>query len=172
MQRRPLRRYVISLAIATLLAAGITGCSNAKAGQTVYKFQPKNYPEGVGLSKNLEVEETKTGFAFKALEKDSETAMIMDMSGRIERVFPDMPGSTNIHVKVNPDIGHTTLAGLRFSKACVISIRADGTVEVDQEGLEVDTESGAKCISQKVADLGAIVMVEVKGSAKESSPRN
>ena len=183
MQRKPPTWYVVGLAIATSLAAGISGCNNsktdpqaspsaskltqAKADQTVYKFQPTDYPASVGVSRNLKVEETKAGFAFEALE-DSKSAMTMDLSGRIQKVFPDAPGSTNIHVKVNTAVGHTTLAGLRFSKACVINIRADGTVEVDSEGLEAETESGAKYISRRVADLGAIVMVEAKGGVKES----
>lgn len=183
MQQTLQRRHVICMAIAASLAAGISGCGNnkaepkasppsqdkalvkpatAEAGPAVWKFQPTGYPENIGITKGMQVEETKKGFSFKAMEDGATVAMITSLSGSIEKVFPDALGSTNIHVKVNARFGHTTLAGLKFTKACVINVRKDGTVEADQEGIEASTAPGVKYISRKVAGLGAIVMVEAE----------
>lgn len=79
---------------------------------------------------------------------------------------PDSLGSKEIHVVVNPAVGSTNLAGLRFRKSCVVNIWKDGIVEVDIEGVEATNSAGVRYFSRKVRFAGriAILMVTTRAS--------
>jgi hypothetical protein len=80
----------------------------------------------------------------------------------------DTAGATNLRVRVNKEIGYTTVAGLRISSNAVIGILQDGTVVVDREGVRATDDDGNGYVSRRVTLRGRMVTVMVKVS---SSPR-
>lgn len=78
------------------------------------------------------------------------------------RLFPDALGSTNIKVAIAKGSVYTKLAGLQFQTETVLNIWQDGTVGLDNEGVEALDKSGIAWVSKKVNVEGkeAILMVK------------
>lgn len=72
----------------------------------------------------------------------------------VTAVFPDAPNSIAVSIRVNPGVGYTDYAGLRFKTPATAAIRGDGTVEVDIEGLEAADKAGQLWISRGVTIEG------------------
>jgi hypothetical protein len=68
----------------------------------------------------------------------------------IVAIYPDAPNSTAVSIRVDPRLGYTEYAGLRFKKAATAAIRGDGTVEVDADGLEATDNANQRWSSRKV----------------------
>ncbi len=60
----------------------------------------------------------------------------------------DLPGTTDVHVQIDPAVGKTTYAGLTFSKPCVVDILKDGTVITRQAGTLARDQNGKIWISE------------------------
>lgn len=72
------------------------------------------------------------------------------------------PNSTNISIKINAQVGFTKIAGLRLTQEVKLNIWDDGTVEVNQEGIEASDESGNVWVSKKVILSGEEKIIMVK----------
>ena len=126
--------------------------SSEREEQTIYKYRPKfNLPFG---SKNVEVRGDKAGNCVKTLEGGNVASI-----GKT--LLPDALGSDNIRLIVDPAIGFTKLAGLRFKSDCVLNIWKNGTVEVNAPGVKAEDDAGHGYVSKEVSTQGrrAIVMV-------------
>jgi len=106
---------------------------------------------------DLEIENSgPSSYDIKGLSDNARIPMEVSLSG-LEAgnlgggvVVVDNPGSNNIHIKINQDIGHTDYAGLRFAEKAVVNIWENGVVEVDREGLEVtENETDETWVSRK-----------------------
>jgi hypothetical protein len=89
-----------------------------------------------GASRDIEVFEEKNGnLTVRARGVGGEVAAIDAPGGGSQRVAPDALGSTTVKVVVNPRLGYTTVAGLRFTVDVTLNIAPDGTVEADRPGV-------------------------------------
>ena len=145
-------------AAAPPVGAPVLGYQPAEvAAQRIYRHRPKSgfFPP----SENIRVTGDTTGLSVKLLRGGS-LASIISPSGRATFI-PDSPGSTNIHVVVDPAIGLTELAGLRFRSSCILNIWKDGIIQVNQAGVPAEGEDGTRYASREVQLAGqkAITMV-------------
>ena len=71
---------------------------------------------------------------------------------RFCQFFPVTLGAKNLHIKVNDELGYTTIAGLNLKQDVTLDIWDDGTVVADQENVraESEVEENIKFISRKV----------------------
>lgn len=148
----------------------IMGCQPPEvSGQNVYQFTC-DY-KSAGGAKNIEVTQTSSQgkYSVKALSDDSNVPMSMSLSSASKgnlnnaKYYYDAPGSKNVSVKIDSQVGFTDIAGLRFKKEVVINVRNDGTVEVDREGIEaVSNKNGSTWISKKVTYQGKAAILMVK----------
>lgn len=69
----------------------------------------------------------------------------------------DAPGSTNIHIEVDPSVGSTTYAGLTFTAACVVDLLRDGTVTARLAGVSASDGSGNRWVSRRIRFNGRFV---------------
>jgi len=85
------------------------------------------------------------------------TIFVAEMYGFV----PGTSGSQNVSVRINPAVGHTDVAGLRFKEEVVLNIWEDGTVEVDEEGIVASDTQGNEWISKraKLGDKTAVIMI-------------
>jgi hypothetical protein len=65
-------------------------------------------------------------------------------------LLPGAPNSENISVKINPAIGYTEVAGLRFREEVRLNVWENGIVELDKENVSVSDIYGQKWISKRV----------------------
>jgi len=72
------------------------------------------------------------------------------------------PNSTNISIKINTQVGFTEIAGLRFTQEGNLNIWDDGTIEINQEGIEARDQSGNVWVSKKVILNGEEKIIMVK----------
>ncbi len=118
-----------------------------------------------GVSKNIQVFEKGNGvFTYTGLGKNSELFVAKGPDGR-DWPMPDAPGSTNIKVVVNPRLGYTTLASLRFKDNATVHIGKDGAVYVNRAGIRAThTPSDDVYVSRELTVDGrrAFAMVLVK----------
>ena len=77
-------------------------------------------------------------------------------------VFPVSPGSQNVAVKVNPQIGHTDVGGLTLTEEAVLNVWDDGTLEIDREGIVGHDEDDAEWVSQRVRLDGKVANLLVR----------
>lgn len=112
--------------------------------------------EGSSVSENIRVETNSdgtldiTGLGDSRLV--SEFSLTEAQDGDVENmlVFPDTLGARNIQIGINEEVGHTNVAGLRFTEEATINIWEDGTVEVAREGVEVTDKDGTTWVSKEV----------------------
>ena len=129
-----------------------------------YRFRPKMNASGT-TSLNIEIEESKDGIDIKGLGNNSKVASAIPFDGKGRaRYMVDAPGSRDIRIVVNPKVGYTTFAGLRFQDAAVAAVRKDGLVVVNKEGIRARDSSGRLFVSAKLVVGGKpeTVMVEKK----------
>ena len=127
-----------------------------------YYWNPRHKVNGI--SKNLQVLERQGGGLDVTLLPKGVLIAVRLPDGR-EIGLPDALGSTNIRVKVNPRLGYTTLAGLRFKSNVTVNIGQDGAVYVNRVGIRaIDDMTDDIYISRQVTHGGrrAIVMVLLK----------
>ena len=86
--------------------------------------------------------------------------------GPVKHIGALIQGSTELHVVVNPKLGYTTVAGLRFKDDCTVNIRRDGAVQVSQSGIHAADENGVAYVSQLVSLGNVKVTVMVKSRKK------
>jgi hypothetical protein len=79
-----------------------------------------------------------------------------------EEIVPDALGSKNIHIIVEPGGGPTSFAGLDFTTSCMLNIWKDGSLEVDNEGIEASDSSGGHYVVQAVTQDGKRSMLMVR----------
>lgn len=134
------------------------------------EFRIKSEPENAAFKFELSAlkMDEKTGELWSYVNLKLENGSILPAKWRksllgaegVAAVFPDARNSTAISIRVNPGIGYTEYAGLRFKKAVTAAIRSDGTVEVDSEGIEATDKAGQMWVSRGVmiADRKTFVM--------------
>jgi len=64
--------------------------------------------------------------------------------------FPGAPGSENVSVIINPALGYTEVAGLRFREEVTLNVWENGIVELDRENIAVSDINGQQWISKRV----------------------
>ena len=112
--------------------------------EKIYYFRPTS-PSAVGLARNISVREEPDGkFTMKALAKDSV------LPGPPPALPPGAPGSSLLHVLINPAVGHTTLAGLRFQDTATVNIQPDGSVQVERPGVRATDLQGNRFVSESL----------------------
>ena len=140
---------------------------------TQNSFSVDTVPEDVELQYTIDnIAFNPTGSmvmkAHLVLGPDSSLPALLPMQGGTIYVAKDygfVPGainSQNITVKIDPSVGHTDIAGLRFGREVILNIWEDGSIEVDKEGVEATDKDGVRWISKKVNFDGkrAILMVK------------
>ncbi len=128
----------------------------------IYKYEPQSdLPEGT--AENVDVEESKDGLVVTPRPGGRDV--------HLQYGFP--LGSRNLHIKVNPAIGYTTVADLEFQSACTVHLRQDGAVEVNRPGVKARDVEKVWYVSRSVAIQGkpAIVMVEDESAPKPPDDR-
>lgn len=107
----------------------------------IYSYHPSHsLPEGI-RSNDIAIKEivvkNRSYLEVTALSDSSRVAFIGSQKGGTWSgiYIPDSPGSEDLHIRIDPQIGHTTLAGLSFHDECVISIAKNGIVVVNREGI-------------------------------------
>jgi hypothetical protein len=84
--------------------------------------------------------------------------------GATKRLGALVTGSTGLRVVVNPALGYTTVAGLRFKDAATLAVLEEGKVEADRPGVRAVGPDGALYVSRDPSALGqepTILMLEV-----------
>jgi hypothetical protein len=69
----------------------------------------------------------------------------------------DAPGSKNIHIEIDEEVGSTTYAGLTFTTPCVLDILRDGTLTARKAGVTATDEVGKKWISRRIGFNGRFI---------------
>ncbi|MBS3734611.1 MAG: hypothetical protein KGY99_06755 [Phycisphaerae bacterium] len=77
----------------------------------------------------------------------------------------DSPGSREIHVEIDPDVGRTDYAGLTFTVPCTLAIDEDGTLRADSEGLIATDEQGRTWRSTTLLHRGRDAVVFLRPQA-------
>ena len=74
---------------------------------------------------------------------------------------PGAPGSENVSVIVNPVVGYTEVAGLRFTEEVTLNVWENGIVELDRENVVVADINGRQWISKRarLGEQSAILLV-------------
>jgi hypothetical protein len=80
----------------------------------------------------------------------------------ISAVFPDAARSSEVSLVVDPAVGSTAYAGLRFGSQGTVAINEDGRVEVDREGVTATDASGSVWASRSLAADGSPPFVIIK----------
>jgi len=116
-----------------------------------------------GVSRNIQVYEEGSGkVTYTGLVDGAELFMAKKPDGS-NLPMPDALGSTNIRVKVNRQLGYTTLAGLRFKDDATVNINQDGTVEVTSAGIRaMGVQNNNPFVSQEIMVDGKPVLVMVR----------
>ena len=72
------------------------------------------------------------------------------------------PGSTNLSVSIDPAVGGTEVAGLRFSEAVMLNVWENGIVEQNRENVSVLDIHGQRWTSKRVriGERPAILLVQ------------
>jgi hypothetical protein len=153
-------------------AAGIA-IESRESGYTIYartvkilvdpikenEFRIKTEPENAAFTFKLSTlkMDPKTGDLWSYVSLTLENGSTLPAKWRkgiggegIVSVYPDARNSSNVSIRVNPAIGYTEYAGLRFKKAATVAIASDGAVEVDSEGVEATDRAGQMWISRGV----------------------
>lgn len=60
---------------------------------------------------------------------------VLDDGPAGETPLIDAPGSSHIHVEIDPELGRTRYAGLRFTTPCTLAVDRDGTLRAESEGI-------------------------------------
>ena len=84
------------------------------------------------------------------------------MPSGIKALFPDTPKSSGISLLIDPAVGGTDFAGLRFLAATTAAISEKGRVELDREGVEAIDSAKATWISRSATANGRPPYVLVK----------
>jgi hypothetical protein len=167
--KRKFFKGLIYIILSIMLLGMTVGCQPTKvADQDVYHFKC-DYKKA-GAARDIEITQTATKGVYnvKGLSKDSyvpvSASLNSALSGNFDNAtyYYDAPGSRNVSVKIDSQVGFTDIAGLRFKKEVVINIWDDGTVEADREGIEaVGNKDSLIWVAKKVTYQGktAIVMV-------------
>jgi len=118
----------------------------------IYRYAPPAL-DVEGVSENIEVEEIKG---------DQLRVTVLPGGKEVRDRFLFPLGSTNIRVRVNPEVGSTYIGDLRFKNNCRISIRTDGAIEVDSPGIKAEDIGQNRYVSRTVYISGKpyFLMVE------------
>jgi len=83
------------------------------------------------------------------------------------------PGTRDVHIEMEPGVMKTIYYGLTFTVACVASIREDGTLVVDKEGIVAKDEKGKLWESRKarIDDEEIIVFLPKESATSPKPPR-
>jgi len=66
------------------------------------------------------------------------------------RLLPGAPTSENVSIRINPAVGYTEVAGLRFSEEVTLNVWENGIVELDRENVTASDINGQQWISKRV----------------------
>jgi hypothetical protein len=126
------------------------------AAEDLFRWEPE-YSAGEGAA-NLEVTQIDIDGTLSVGCIDDEECSVPIRGGRF---VADPLGSQNIRIAIDPKIGSTEYAGLRFEDEVTVNIWESGVVEVDREEVEATDSDGTVFISARVMVEGkeAIVMV-------------
>jgi hypothetical protein len=80
----------------------------------------------------------------------------------IRAVFPDTGRSSEVSLVVDPAVGATAYAGLRFNSSSVVRISEDGRVETDREGVTATDSTGSAWVSRSLTGDGSPPFVLIK----------
>lgn len=80
----------------------------------------------------------------------------------IRAVFPDAAKSAEVSLVIDPAVGATAYAGLRFGSPVVVGINEDGRVQVNHEGITATDSSGALWASRSLAADGSPPFVLIR----------
>jgi len=144
-----------------------TAQSAPAEGLRIYRYRRQtgvSVPDGV-LTVGVTVETQKNGDLSIQSPRGARLAVVNN------QIFPDLPGSSDITVKVAPAVGFTLFVGLRFQSDCSLNIWKDGTIEVDRVGLTAKGEDGQAYVSRRVDVDGREAIVMVEATAQQSSRR-
>ena len=138
--------------IALILTTALyTGC--AKPGpdlESRYKWTQSSAPDGEAAHGITGIEVIKNGKRIARWRITEGGTGKLPFRGHGMPVAVDAPGSHDIRIEIDPEAKSTTYAGLVFTEPCVVEIRDDGTLLVDQEGLSAKDNDAKEWVSQKV----------------------
>ena len=125
----------------------------------LFRYKAK-YAKGAP-SKKVKVYEQDDGkIQTSVLGDDGVIGFAQDGPNMILNVL--IPGSTEIQVTVNRELGYTTVADLRFADDAIVDLPPDGTVRVQQAGIRASDAAGTQYISVPVAIGGRNVFAMAK----------
>ena len=134
----------------------------------VYHYKPTIAP--LGVSRHLRITENKDGTTTAtALIDGAGVALAIGADGQRKGV-PDAPGSIDLHVVVNRNLGYTTFAGLRFLHNATVDIWDDGTIKVHRVGIQARDAAGNLYTAQRRKLRGRFAIVMVKTRAASPAP--
>lgn len=116
--------------------------------------------ESFGFTSSVSLE-FKDGVVLPALLLLASGSQGLQAKG-IKAVFPDAAKSSEVSLVVDPAVGATSYAGLRFGSPCIVGIKDDGRVEVDREGVVATDASSATWVSRSLAADGSAPFVLIK----------
>lgn len=135
-----------------------TGAGDAQSVPSEDIYRHKSNTNGTHGAKNIKVEMETVGEYTITRRGDNATIPIV-----MGILVIDAPGSSNMLIVINKNVGYTDYAGLRFKQEVTVNIWEDGIVEVDKEGIEVSDKKGANWISKKVKmENGKVAIVMVR----------
>lgn len=189
--RRQLHGFVAAV-VAALCAATAPPARAADAGLRAYRH--RSAYQGGNCPRDLRVRTAKDGkldvygvgpeaYIPGTLEGDGPSMLVGmqlkdrehirtggTMAGKRMVLYPDAPGASNIQVAIDRDVGHTDLAGLRFTTEVTVGIRKDGTVQVSKPGVQATTPSGTHYVSRRAELRGREVFVMVRAPGRAGDP--
>jgi hypothetical protein len=127
-------------------------------GFDVYRWTPPLKVSGV--SQDIEVYEKGRGSVTYTGMVDGAKLFLARKPDGGQLPMPDALGSTNIKVKINRQLGYTTLAGLRFKDDATVNVLPNGTVQVDRAGIRATGAArGGEYVSREVLVDGVPTVV-------------
>ena len=78
-------------------------------------------------------------------------------------------GSTGLKIAIDPAVGYTTVAGLRFQDEATIDLAQDGVVEVSRTGVRASDADGGKYVSREVS-AGSGKRIAMVRTGSQASP--
>ncbi len=75
--------------------------------------------------------------------------------------LPGAPNSQNVSIRINPAVGYTDVAGLRFTEEVTLNVWENGIVELDRENVAISDVNGQRWVSRRVrlGEQSAILLV-------------
>lgn len=151
------------LSAAEKLAAGGPPSAGGPAGGA-YRFRDAT-ALGYGVARSVSVRENPNGMTMKGLGAGGTVPVTIDLAtGQTKVQLPGAPGSSGVQIQINPAVGYTTFAGLRFQDPTTAGVRDDGTVYVDRAGVRATDRAGNPYVSEAPPGGGGdFVLMRAKG---------